>query len=508
MSDVDNLKKTIDRVSDIIDEAISSNDYTDLSRQIGGLMRDATDAVQKTATYFASGVSGASRRDDLRQGSSRREQDDTVQRMRAEAKRKAKEKADREAYEAQYFVKEESDTGSKILAVIGGAVSVVFGAVTILSGVISSAAGGFIGSVGSGLTVITGIITACGLAMMYFGRKASRKNLHFKKYRAKLRPHLYAEVGELAKEAGVSEKQAVSELKEFTKKGMFRQGHFDEQEKTFMASDEVYEQYKVMAQRAKEQRELEEAARREAEAKDGALTPEVRELLDKGNAYIRMIHEANERIPGEEVSGKLDRMEQITRRIFDEVSRRPELAGSLNMFMNYYLPTTTKLVKAYEEMDQQPVQGENIRTAKREIENSLDTISDAFEKLLDSFFHEQAMDVSSDINVMKMMMKQEGLTEDDLTVMRRKQAAEEAWKKAKAAGAAQVQTAGAAQAQAAGAAQAQTAGAAQAQTAGAAQVQTAGSAQAQTAGAVQTQAAGAAQVQSAAAGQAQAEEQM
>ena len=229
-----------------------------------------------------------------------------------------------------------------------------------------------------------------------------------------------------------------------------------------------------------------------------------------------MIHEANERIPGEEVSGKLDRMEQITRRIFDEVSRRPELAGSLNMFMNYYLPTTTKLVKAYEEMDQQPVQGENIRTAKREIENSLDTISDAFEKLLDSFFREQAMDVSSDINVMKMMMKQEGLTEDDLTVMRRKQAAEEARKKAKAAGAAQVQTAGAAQAQAAGAAQAQTAGAAQAQTAGAAQaqtagaaqVQTAGSAQAQTAGAVQTQAAGAAQVQSAAAGQAQAEEQM
>ena len=91
------------------------------------------------------------------------------------------------------------------------------------------------------------------------------------------------------------------------------------------------------------------------------------------------------------------------------------------MFMNYYLPTTTKLIDAYRRMDQQEVQGENIRNAKHEIENSLDTINDAFEKLLDSFYKEEAMDVSSDISVMKMMMKQEGLAPDDLTAMKQRQ---------------------------------------------------------------------------------------
>ena len=150
---------------------------------------------------------------------------------------------------------------------------------------------------------------------------------------------------------------------------------------------------------------------------------EVRELLDKGNEYIRMIREANDRIPGEEVTAKLDRMEMIVRKIFEEVRKRPELAGSLNMFMNYYLPTTTKLINAYEQMAGNPVQGENITAAKREIENSLDTICDAYETLLDSFFRDTAMDVSSDINVMKMMMKQDGLTADDFTKMQNGQAA-------------------------------------------------------------------------------------
>ena len=477
MSDFDEIKSTIDRVSDMIDEAISTNDYTDLSRQIGGLMRSATDAVQKTASSFAAGVNEAARQNDLRQGSSRRELDQSAQQRRAEARRKAKERADREAYEAQYFAKTEDATGPKILSVIGAAGAVVFGSLTLILGVFSSAIGGIAGGLTAPLAVVTGVITACGIAMLHFGRKASRKNQHFKAYKGVLMPHLYANISDISKETGIPEKKVISELKDFTAKKMIRQGHFDVKETCFIASDEIYEQYKAAEQRA-------EYERQKAEAAEQSVSPEVRELLAKGNEYIRMIHEANDRIPDEEVTAKLNRMEQITRRIFEEVEKKPSLAGSLNMFMNYYLPTTTKLVKAYEELDGQEIEGENIRTAKREIENSLDTISDAFEKILDSFFKEQAMDVSSDINVMKMMMKQEGLTEDDLTAMRKAQAAKEA--AARRAAQAQAQAAQA-QAQAAQtqAAQAQ-AQAAQTQAAEAQAVQTAAGTQAAEAQAVQT----------------------
>ena len=70
-----------------------------------------------------------------------------------------------------------------------------------------------------------------------------------------------------------------------------------------------------------------------------------------------------------------------------------------------------KLLNAYEELDKQDMQGENIKTAKSEIENTLDTINVAFENLLDSFYKETAWDVSSDISVLKTMFAQEGLTE-------------------------------------------------------------------------------------------------
>ena len=81
--------------------------------------------------------------------------------------------------------------------------------------------------------------------------------------------------------------------------------------------------------------------------------------------------------------------------------------------MSYYLPTTVKLLDAYADMDVQPVQGENITTAKKEIEATLDTLNLAFEKLLDEIFKDMAWDVSTDISVLHTLLAQEGLTKDD-----------------------------------------------------------------------------------------------
>ncbi len=92
------------------------------------------------------------------------------------------------------------------------------------------------------------------------------------------------------------------------------------------------------------------------------------------------------------------------------VERVPESADDLHKFMDYYLPTTTKLLQAYIDLDRQEIAGQNITATKKEIEDTLDTINAAFEKLLDGLFEETAWDISSDISVMKTMMAQEGLT--------------------------------------------------------------------------------------------------
>ena len=110
------------------------------------------------------------------------------------------------------------------------------------------------------------------------------------------------------------------------------------------------------------------------------------------------------------MSDKLYRLEDIMRRIFGQVRKNPACASDLRRFMDYYLPTTTKLLTAYVELDRQPVQGENISRTRKEIEDSMDTINDAFEKILDGMFSDMAEDISVDISVMKTMLEQDGLS--------------------------------------------------------------------------------------------------
>jgi 5-bromo-4-chloroindolyl phosphate hydrolysis protein len=112
------------------------------------------------------------------------------------------------------------------------------------------------------------------------------------------------------------------------------------------------------------------------------------------------------------MSNKLYKLENIMNKIFEQVKKDPSSADELHKLMNYYLPTTKKLLSAYVELDKQDSAGENVMQTKREIDMAMDTINLAFEKLLDSLFQDMAWDISSDISVMKTMMAQDGLTNE------------------------------------------------------------------------------------------------
>ena len=210
-------------------------------------------------------------------------------------------------------------------------------------------------------------------------------------------------------------------------KGWFKQGHLDQQETSLIVTNQAYTQY-LEAQKEYKRRELEEKQKQQALAKQDSkrasekeasqkaafareqeLPEEVRTVIREGREYLRQIKESNDAIPGEEISAKISRLELVIERIFDRVEQHPDLVEELRRFMKYYLPTTVKLLKAYEELDRQEVQGPNIQKSKKEIENTLDTIHQAFENLLDSFFEDTAVDISSDISVMQTLMAQEGL---------------------------------------------------------------------------------------------------
>ena len=262
--------------------------------------------------------------------------------------------------------------------------------------------------------IIFGLFGIAFLIMALAGTNMVCSVGRFRKYVKVIKEREYCDIKELAQKTGRSVKAVVKDLKKMIRKGWFRQGHLDEQGTCLMTSNEAYNQYTALMERTKKEKEEREAAAAKQQEEFSKLSPEVQKIVQAGDEYVRKIREANDAIPGEEISAKISRMEMLVDRIFDRVEEHPESIDDIRKLMEYYLPTTIKLLDAYEDLDAQPVQGENIVTAKREIEKTIDTLNTAFEKLLDDLFQNTAWDLSSDISVLQTMLAQEGLTEDGL----------------------------------------------------------------------------------------------
>lgn len=261
-------------------------------------------------------------------------------------------------------------------------------------------------------------VAAAGLALGLRGAKLRGRANRFHRYVGMVKDKLYCSIEEMAQRTGHSKRFIRKDLKKMIQKGMFLQAHMDKQENCFIASDSVYEQYKLMQQseqmKQKEQtkqiNKTEEGSEREETEQNRS---ECRKVLEEGKEYIRVIRLCNDEIPGEEMSGKLDKLEFLVTRIFDRVEREPELAGELHKMLNYYLPTTQKLLETYRDLDKQNIEVKNISETKREIENTIDTINGAFEKFLDELFREKAWDIQTDISVLNTMLKQDGYLNSD-----------------------------------------------------------------------------------------------
>lgn len=300
-----------------------------------------------------------------------------------------------------------------IMEIMAGAVLLAFGGFTAL-GILVAFFSGL--SAGSGLVVgvVMLLVAGAGGFVLSRGLRLNRMVNHFRWFCTRLRGRTYCEIQELSRYVGKSEKEIRRELCYMISKGWFRQGHLDSSGTTLITSNQTYEEY----QKLQKQRE---ELQREQEAEKSSMTgsdQEVQEVLERGTHYLRQIKESNEAIPGELISEKISHMETVVQRILLRAKEHPEVIKDLDKLMDYYLPTTVKLLDAYEEMVSQPVQGENIRNSKKEIEDTLDTLNIAFEKILDSIFQNEAWDISSDISVLHTILAQEGLTRDDFQKMK------------------------------------------------------------------------------------------
>lgn len=138
---------------------------------------------------------------------------------------------------------------------------------------------------------------------------------------------------------------------------------------------------------------------------------ELDKMIKDGNLAISEMKRLNESIKDEQISADIDRLEDLSAKIFAQVKADPSKLPQIRKFMDYYLPTTLKLLNAYDRMGAQGVSGENIDNTMQRVESMMGTIVKAFEKQLDMLFGSEAMDISTDITVLENMMQREGLSD-------------------------------------------------------------------------------------------------
>lgn len=162
------------------------------------------------------------------------------------------------------------------------------------------------------------------------------------------------------------------------------------------------------------------APSREEEKPTG--NPELDKMVSDGRKAVSEMKRLDDAIADEKISQDIRRLETVCQKIFDQVKADPGKLPQIRQFMDYYLPTTLKLLNAYDRMDSTGVAGENISGTKEKVEKIMGTIVTAFEKQLDGLFGTDALDISTDISVLETMLAREGLAGEKLKAQTTKNA--------------------------------------------------------------------------------------
>lgn len=152
-----------------------------------------------------------------------------------------------------------------------------------------------------------------------------------------------------------------------------------------------------------------EQAKEKEKAKESALPPEIAKLVQERDRALAEMRRLNDNIPDEKISRQIDHLEEVTRKIIGQVVDDPQKLPQIRRFLDYYLPTTLKILNAYDRMGAVGISGENIDTTKSKVETMMDTVCQAFDKQLDALFGAEALDISTDITVMENLLAREGL---------------------------------------------------------------------------------------------------
>lgn len=230
-------------------------------------------------------------------------------------------------------------------------------------------------------------ITAGGLGLLLGSHWMRRRLRRYAKYQAIAGKKPTVTISQLATAADVSPRRVENDLEQMVQKGFWgKEAYLDLGQGVLVRTFEAAE-------------DLEQAQKK--------AQPIPEETREGYSGQLRDIRYANDRIADPVISAKIDRLEDLAGKIFRIVEEEPAKKAKASTFLNYYLPTTQKLLDSYADFEESGVSGENVSQAKQRIASTMDNIVAGFERQLDQLYQSDAMDVDSDIRVMEQMLRRD-----------------------------------------------------------------------------------------------------
>ena len=398
----------------IVDNAVNSQNFSDLNKSISNVVNEAADSLQKGMRMAGHVVNQAAEKksrsfystfQNAFDYNAAKNQEKKNQLMVADITRK------------DLFLKKTSlKAGGLALAICGCVLNIGLGFAVAILFLVSV----FWGNMPLGIKIALSILLpffAGSAVMTWKGSSMVSSVKRYRNYISGLKGRNYCNIKELASQSGKSVHFVIKDLRKMIDKGWFRQGHFNHDKTCLIVSHETFREYEELERQKAEQQRIQsqETSADETMDKLGQVICEGEQYLKKiqycsyDTPFVTAVISSNwsfpSALPGQawsqapkylrirEISAKISHMELLIRKIFDRVKEDPNSLESISKLMDYYLPTTVKLLEAYQQLCRQPVQGDNIRNSKLEIEQALDTLNHAFEQILDHLFEDVAWDV-------------------------------------------------------------------------------------------------------------------
>ena len=230
-----------------------------------------------------------------------------------------------------------------------------------------------------------------GAGCLFVGLRRQKKVTRFRQYLAMIGRRTSISLSSLSSATGASPAKVRDDLEDMLEENLFPNGYLD------LGSGMLVVSGDGLSDPPKEEPKKPEPPKEER--------PQ--------DAVLEEIRAVNDAIDNPRLSEQIDRIGVITAKILDYQQQHPDKSPQLHSFLSYYLPTTLKILRAYAQLEDQEVEGENITAAMARIEGMMDKVVEGFEKQLDQLFQGDAMDITTDVEVLERMLSKDGLSNKD-----------------------------------------------------------------------------------------------